>query len=131
MRPALRLEDNKALQKANQRILAVRIVIDDSLPYHFQFKIGNCSRKNLIICVHVTRPYQTAEADHLCLLIERDLPLGLDHENAVRQYAYHLSANSSVQARIRDALPLRRQGTRRILREQVLQAVGGRKLCKE
>src|ERR1700761_8315595 len=117
------LEDNQALQEADQWILAVCVVIDNSLSNYFQFEVGDGGGQYLIACVHVTGPHESAKTDHLCLLIEGDLSLGFDHQDAVGQHAHYLSADRRIQSRIGYALSLRGKSTGGVLRKKVLHTI--------
>src|ERR1700722_17145373 len=66
-----RLENDQTFQEADKRVLAIRVVIDDSLSNYFQFKVGDRGRQHLIARIHVAGPHQPAKANHLCLLVER------------------------------------------------------------
>src|SRR5882757_10037613 len=70
-----RLENDQTFQEAHERVLAVRVVIDNSLSNYFQLKIRDCGREHLIVRIHVAGPHKSAKTDHLCLLIERHLSL--------------------------------------------------------
>src|ERR1700728_4100239 len=66
-----RLENDQTFQEADKRVLAVRVVIDNSLSNYFQFKVGDCGRQHLVARIHVAGAYHSAKTDHLRLLIER------------------------------------------------------------
>jgi len=64
----LQLKDQQLLQEPPNWILAIGIVVDDSLSCYLKFEIRHGRRQHLILRAHVFGPHQAAQFNDLGLL---------------------------------------------------------------